>query len=59
LLVHGANDTRLPPSCSEQIYQWANEPKELRIMPGAEHRLSECKEELRELLKVWILAKLG
>lgn len=58
LLVHGANDTRLPPRCSEQIYQWANEPKELRIMQGAEHRLSECKEELRELLRDWILEKL-
>ncbi|MDA0771246.1 MAG: alpha/beta hydrolase [Chloroflexi bacterium] len=58
LLVHGAEDTRLPPSCSEQIYQWANEPKELRIMEGAEHRLSECKEELREMLKDWILEKL-
>jgi len=59
LLVHGANDTRLPPSCSEQIYQWANEPKELHIMQGAEHRLNECKEELRDLLRDWILAKLG
>ncbi len=59
LLVHGANDTRLPPSCSEQIYQWANEPKEMHIMQSAGHSLSECKEELRELLRDWILAKLG
>lgn len=59
LLVHGSNDTRLPPSCSEQIYQWANEPKELRIMQGAEHRLSECKDELHDLLRDWILEKLG
>lgn len=58
LLVHGSDDTRLPPSCSQQIYQWANDPKEIRIMEGAAHRLSECKEELRELLRDWILAKL-
>lgn len=59
LLVHGRDDTRLPPSCSEQIYEWANEPKELRIMQGAEHRLIECKEELHGLLRDWILDKLG
>lgn len=55
LLVHGSDDTRLPPRCSEQIYQWADEPKELHIMLGAGHRLDECKDELRILLRDWIL----
>ena len=54
LLVHGSDDTRLPPRCSEQIYQWADEPKELHIMQGAGHRLDECKDELRILLRDWI-----
>ena len=54
LLVHGQNDTRLPPSCSEQIYEWAEEPKELVLYPGAEHGLMECKDELRALLADWI-----
>ena len=39
LLVHGEDDTRLPSRCSEMIYDWANDPKELVIYPGAEHGL--------------------
>ena len=59
LLVHGIEDTRLPPRCAEQIYQWAREPKELVLYPGAEHGLSECKDELHDLLRRWIPDKLG
>ena len=58
LLAHGADDTRLPPRCSQLIYGWAQEPKELVIFPGAEHGLRECAEELHELLARWIVAKL-
>lgn len=54
LLVHGEEDTRLPPRCSEQIYEWAEQPKELILYPGAEHGLRECKDELRVLLTDWI-----
>src|SRR5713101_1261216 len=59
LIVHGLADTRLPPSCARQIYQWADEPKELVFYPGAEHGLRECKGELHDLLRRWIPAKLG
>ena len=59
LLVHGANDTRLPPMCSEAIYEWAREPKELIIYPGAGHGLRQCRDDLRELLGGWIPEKLG
>ncbi len=58
LLVHGEADTRLPPHCSEMIYSWADEPKELVIYPGAGHGLSECKDELRDLLREWIIVNL-
>ena len=54
LLAHGGADTRLPPSCSELIYEWANEPKQLVIYPDAEHGLAECKEELYTRLKGWL-----
>lgn len=54
LLVHGEKDTRLSPQCSKQIYEWAQEPKELVLYPGAEHGLKECKDELRVLLTDWI-----
>ena len=54
LLAHGGADTRLPPSCSEQIYEWAREPKDLVVFPGAEHGLMECRDELDALLKEWL-----
>ena len=59
LLVHGLADTRLPPSCARQIYQWADEPKELVVYPRAEHGLRECQGELHALLHRWIPEKLG
>ena len=58
LVVHGKNDTRLPYSCGVQIYEWANEPKELVLYDGAEHRLEECAAELETLLLKWIPATL-
>lgn len=59
LIVHGLADTRLPPYCARQIHQWAREPKEMVLYPGAEHGLRECKDELHELLRRWIPEKLG
>ncbi len=59
LLAHGASDTRLPPYCSEQIYSWAKQPKELVLYPGAEHGLMECGQELREMLGDWLRNNLG
>lgn len=58
LLAHGGADTRLPPRCSEQIHEWAREPKELIIYPDAEHGLTECKDELRATLRDWLAANL-
>ena len=59
LVAHGKADTRLPYSCGMQIYQWAEEPKQLVLYDGAEHRLEECREELAALLSQWIPATLG
>ena len=59
LIVHGKADTRLPYSCAMQIHQWANEPKQLVLYDGAEHRLEECREELAALLTDWIPATLN
>lgn len=58
LLVHGEEDTRLSPRCSKDIYAWAQEPKELVLYPGAGHSLRECKQELHDLLKSWLVKKL-
>ena len=59
LVVHGKADTRLPYSCALQIYDWAKEPKQLALYEGAEHRLEECREQLAQLLSVWIPQTLG
>ena len=54
LVVHGKSDTRLPYSCGVEIHGWAQEPKQLVLYDGAEHRLEECKDELESLLTEWI-----
>ncbi len=54
LVVHGKSDSRLPYSCGVQIHDWAQEPKQLVLYEGAEHRLEECKDELESLLLEWI-----
>ncbi len=58
LLVHGERDRRLSPDCSRNIYDWADDPKELVIYPDNGHSLRECHEELFTLLKKWLLVKL-
>lgn len=59
LLVHGELDTRLPPACSRYIYERAGEPKELLILKGAKHSLRQRREELRQLLREWLVEHLG
>jgi len=59
LLVHGERDRNLPAQCSRHIYRWAREPKELVIYPGNGHFLREAHQELRQLLKGWLVDKLG
>ncbi len=59
LLVHGTEDERLAPYCSEQIYSWARQPKELRFMRGASHSLREAHDELVPLLVDWLSTKLN
>ena len=58
LLVHGLEDTRLPPACSEQIFRWARQPKDLVLIPGAGHGLRQCRQQLFDLLKGWLVDKL-
>ena len=58
LLVHGTDDRRLDPYCSEQIYSWAKKPKELVLLEGASHALLERKDDLLPLLHRWLADKL-
>ena len=59
LLIHGQRDRNLPVRCSHQIYEWAKEPKELVIYQGSGHFLRECHQELHDLLKDWLVDKVG
>lgn len=58
LLIHGERDRNLSVRCSQQIYEWAKEPKELVIYRGCGHFLRECHQELNDRLKDWLVDKL-
>lgn len=59
LLIHGERDRNLSVRCSQYIYQWAREPKELVIYENNGHFLRENHKELELKLKDWLLDKLG
>lgn len=58
LIVHGEEDRRLSPDCSRYVFELAGEPKELVILPGAKHSMRQKREELRTLLRRWLVEKL-
>ena len=41
LLVHGTEDDVVPLEDSQTIFEQANEPKELVVLPGADHGFSD------------------
>lgn len=59
LLVHGERDRNLSVRCSQEIYRWAREPKELVTYENCGHSLGDCHEELHDLLEGWLIGKLG
>ena len=59
LLIHGSRDRNLPVECSELLYEWAKEPKELVVYQGSGHFLRECHDELHDLLTAWLKEKLA
>lgn len=59
LLVHGIDDAIIPTRASQFIYDLARQPKELRFYEGAGHGLTECREELDDLLFGWLKEKLA
>ncbi len=54
LLIHGTADTVLPDECSRTLYGRAGEPKVLKLLEGADHRLNGRGDELLTLVKGWI-----
>jgi alpha/beta superfamily hydrolase len=58
LLIHGGRDQILPVWASEVVKEIAG-TGELIVYPNADHLLTECASELRELLPGWITRVLG
>jgi alpha/beta superfamily hydrolase len=57
LLMHGTADTILSHESSEAIYERAQEPKTLKLMPGADHRFSGFGDELYQTVSDWLIEK--
>jgi len=54
LLVHGESDEVLSSESSKRIFDWAKEPKELKLYPGLGHGLREEPEEVQSFVSEWI-----
>jgi len=54
LLIHGSEDTVLDPECSQTIFDWAKDPKELFLINGAGHSFKEKKADLTIKIESWI-----
>ena len=40
LIIHGVSDELVPPAHAQELYQSAQEPKQLTMVPGADHTFS-------------------
>jgi esterase/lipase len=55
LIVHGSLDQHVPPSHAKVLYENANQPKDVNIIEGADHRLTDPvhREKAVELTLNW------
>jgi dienelactone hydrolase len=58
LLIHGTGDNTLNYDSSVDIAERAREPKKLVLFPGADHGISQNREEMYELVREWFLEHL-
>jgi len=58
LLVHGDADQVVPCEASERVFRLAREPKRFVRIRGAGHTLDEAAEQVRTLVRDWIVAAL-
>ena len=56
LLIHGLADNTIPASMSEQLYGIAPDPKQLWLVPGANHNnvAEVAGPRYREVLQKWL-----
>ena len=58
LIVHGELDDLVPVYAAHQLFEAAGEPKELRVLPGAGHKLRLVPEAVEGALD-WLQERLG
>jgi pimeloyl-ACP methyl ester carboxylesterase len=56
LIVHGDRDDYFPADHADQLFEAANQPKELWIVPGFAHAESGASGELVDRIARWALA---
>jgi fermentation-respiration switch protein FrsA (DUF1100 family) len=55
LLIHGTDDKTLTYECSVDIAKRAGEPKKLALFEGADHGISQDRDELFKMARDWFL----
>ena len=58
LLIHGTADMVLPDESSRLIFERAGEPKTMKLLPGADHGLTQAGDEVHLLVREWLSEKL-
>jgi hypothetical protein len=58
LLIHGREDRVLPPFCSENVYSRAKDPRELVLLDGCGHLMSEAIDEVVTRVEAFALETL-
>jgi dienelactone hydrolase len=53
LIIHGTGDKTLSYECSVDIADRADQPKKLVLFPGADHGISQNKDEMHKLVRDW------
>lgn len=59
LLMHGTADEILPDRCSRDIYERAQEPKQIWLYDGCRHGLDECRQQIDNDLLDWLSQQLA
>ena len=58
LFIHGSLDDRVPISEMESYFKKANEPKEKRIIEGADHGLRPHRDKMYKIVVEWFKKQL-
>jgi dienelactone hydrolase len=59
LIIHGAEDEVLAPTCSEEVYAQARHPKRLELIPAAGHGLDAAADMVTRMTRTWLREHLG